>query len=302
MSGIDLSLLTPPEVIEPLDFEALLAERKARLISLYPADEQAAITATLELESEPIVRLLQESCYRELILRARYNDEARALMLAYATGSNLDHIGVTYYQEARLLVSPAQPAALPPVAAVYESDTDYRARLAAKPESYSTAGPAGAYEWHAKSASARVLDARCDSPQPGTSRVTILATDGDGTPDADLLATVFTALSADTVRPLCEEVLVTAADVQHYSVAAILYVLPGPDASVVRTEALDALLDYTQARHRLGFDVTLSGLYAAAHRPGVQRVALNLEDDIVCTEQQAAWCEGISVTIAGVAQ
>ena len=45
MSGIDLSLLTPPEVIEPLDFEALLAERKARLISLYPADEQAAILA-----------------------------------------------------------------------------------------------------------------------------------------------------------------------------------------------------------------------------------------------------------------
>jgi len=59
MATIDLSQLPAPDVVEALDYETLLAERKATLISLYPADQQAAIARTLTLESEPIVKLLQ---------------------------------------------------------------------------------------------------------------------------------------------------------------------------------------------------------------------------------------------------
>ncbi len=40
---------------------------------------------TLALE-EPIVKLLQENAYREVILRQRVNDAAKAVMLAYSTG------------------------------------------------------------------------------------------------------------------------------------------------------------------------------------------------------------------------
>ena len=74
MSTITLSQLPQPDVIEVLDFETILAERKAYFVSLYPADQQAAIAATLALESEPITKLLQENAYRELILRQRIND------------------------------------------------------------------------------------------------------------------------------------------------------------------------------------------------------------------------------------
>ena len=51
MSTITLSQLPQPDVIELLDYETILAERKAYLISLYPADQQQAITTTLALES-----------------------------------------------------------------------------------------------------------------------------------------------------------------------------------------------------------------------------------------------------------
>ncbi|MCF7694669.1 baseplate assembly protein, partial [Mycetohabitans sp. B2] len=61
---IDLSQLPAPDVIEPLDYETLFAQRKAQLIALYPLEEQADIAATLALESEPMVKLLQESAYR----------------------------------------------------------------------------------------------------------------------------------------------------------------------------------------------------------------------------------------------
>ncbi|EMA1803187.1 baseplate assembly protein, partial [Cronobacter turicensis] len=64
MPTIDLSQLPAPDVVEELDFEAILAERKATLISLYPEEEQDAIARTLALESEPVVKLLQENAYR----------------------------------------------------------------------------------------------------------------------------------------------------------------------------------------------------------------------------------------------
>jgi phage-related baseplate assembly protein len=53
-------------VVEALDYESLLAERKATLISLYPEEQQPAIASTLVLESEPIVKILEENAYREL--------------------------------------------------------------------------------------------------------------------------------------------------------------------------------------------------------------------------------------------
>ncbi|VEI72369.1 Uncharacterised protein [Serratia rubidaea] len=74
MPTIDLSLLPVPDVVEALDYESLLAERKATLLSLYPEEQREAMSRTLSLESEPIVKLLQENAYREVILRQRVND------------------------------------------------------------------------------------------------------------------------------------------------------------------------------------------------------------------------------------
>lgn len=77
MAVIDLSRLPPPQIVDVPDFETLLAERKAAFVALYPVDEQDAVRRTLALESEPVTKLLQESTYREILLRhrARYPAE-----------------------------------------------------------------------------------------------------------------------------------------------------------------------------------------------------------------------------------
>ena len=89
-----------------------------------------------------------------------------------------------------------------------------------------------------------------------------------------LLAAVLTTLSAEDVRPLTDQVLVQAAEIVPYTITAALTVYPGPDAATVRAAAAAATTAYAASVHRLGYDVTLSGLYAALHQPGVQRVAL----------------------------
>ena len=156
VTPIDLSQLPSPDVVETIDYETLLAARKARFVSLYPADEQAEIAATLALESEPVVKLLQENAYREIVLRQRVNDAARAVMLAYAVGTDLDHLAALFGIR-RLTITPADPEH--DVAAVMESDTDLRARTQLAPQSLSVAGPEGAYVSHARNADGRVLDA-----------------------------------------------------------------------------------------------------------------------------------------------
>lgn len=297
MPNLDLSQLTPPDIIEALDYEAILADCKAYLISIYP---DAA--SMLELESEPLVKALEVQAYRELLLRARYNDEARALLLAFSTGTDLDHIGITYYDgEERLLVSAGDPDAIPPIEEVWELDDDYRQRLALKPESYSVAGPTGAFRFHALSAHGQVKSVGITSPIGGTTAVYVLSRTGNGTPSAEILTAVETRLNAEGIRPLSEEVLVSAAIVVEYSIDIDLYVFPGATSETLLAQAQTALEKYTAAYHAVEADIEPTAVSAAAFTAGVKRTVVNSPAAaIVNDETQAAYCTGITLRIAGV--
>ncbi|NIE60003.1 MULTISPECIES: baseplate J/gp47 family protein [unclassified Burkholderia] len=298
VTPIDLSQLPSPDVVETIDYEALLAARKARFVSLYPADEQAEIAATLALESEPVVKLLQENAYREIVLRQRVNDAARAVMLAYAVGTDLDHLAALFGIR-RLTITPADPEHN--LAAVMESDTDLRARTQLAPQSLSVAGPEGAYVSHARNADGRVLDASAVSPAPCEVLVSVLARDGDGTADPALIAAVAAALQADDVRPLTDKVTVRGAEILRYQVRARLVFFAGPDRAVALAEANRAMKKYTESMHRLGMEVTLDGIYAAARAAGVQKVILESPSaGLPATKQQAPYCTGIELIDGGV--
>lgn len=71
---IDLNQLPAPQVVEQLDYEQILEERKAYAVSLWPLEAQAEIRARMELESEPLNKLLQENAYRELVWRQRVTE------------------------------------------------------------------------------------------------------------------------------------------------------------------------------------------------------------------------------------
>lgn len=292
-TAINLALIPPPKVVEALDYEQVLAEMLADLSARLPEFETF-------LESDPVVKVLQISAYRETILRQRINDAAKAVMLSYALGTDLDQIGVLF-GVSRLEVTPADPDATPPTAAVFESDSDFRYRIQLSLEGLSTAGPEGAYIFHALSANGLVLDASAISPDPGEVVVSVLSRIGDGTASAELLATVDAKLSAEDVRPLTDYVQVQAATIIPYQVHATLYFYAGPDRTVVMATAQAAIEAYTEAQHRLGLDVTLSGIYAALHQPGVQRVELAAPlASLTINRQSASYCTAINLTDGGL--
>mgnify|MGYP000249869214 CR=1 FL=1 len=299
MPTIDLSQLPAPDVVEELDYESLLAERKATLISLYPADQQEAIARTLALESEPIVKLLQENAYRELMLRQRVNEAARAVMVAFATGSDLDQLGANA-DTPRLVIMPADDTTLPPTPAVMESDSEYRVRIPQAFEGISVAGPSGAYEYHGRAADGRVADVKAISPSPACVTISVLSREGNGTASADLLAVVASTLNDENVRPVGDRVTVQSATIVKYVIEAVLYLYPGPEAVTIQAAAEAKLKRYITAQHRLGRDIRLSAIYAALHVEGVQRVELKKPlADIVLNTTQASFCEEYRITVGG---
>ncbi|EHM7432259.1 baseplate assembly protein [Escherichia coli] len=299
MAIVDLSQLAAPDVVEELDYETILTERKATLLSLYPEEQQDAVARTLTLESEPIVKLLQENAYREVIWRQRVNESARAVMLAYAAGHDLDNLGANYSVE-RLVITPADDTTLPPTPAVMESDTDYRLRIQQAFEGMSVAGSTGAYQFHGRSADGRVADISVISPVPACVTVSVLSRENNGTASGELLAVVRNALNDEDVRPVADRVTVQSAVIVDYTIEAALYLYPGPESEPVLSAAKAKLQTYINAQHRLGRDIRKSAIYAALHVEGVQRVELVAPvADIVLNETQASYCTEYSVNIGG---
>lgn len=297
---IDLSLLPAPEIVETLDFESIFEANKQLLVSLYPESQRSDIGAVLQLESEPLAKLLQVFAYRELILRARVNEAARAVMLSFAAGADLDQIGANY-SVSRLLITPGDSEAVPPVDAEWEEDEDFRKRIQMSLDGMSVAGPVSAYKYHALSASGLVKDVGVTSPSPGEVVVSVLSRAGDGAASAELISVVDSALNAKDVRPLTDHVVVQSAQVVPYTVSATLYMGDGPDAGVVLANARAALDAYIKDVCLVGEDITLSGIYAALHQQGVRRVSLESPvEDIEMADTQAGYCQAVSLA-AGVA-
>lgn len=295
MSTITLSQLPQPDVIEVLDYETILAERKAYLVSLYPADQQAAITATLALESEPITKLLQENAYRELILRQRINDAAVANMLSWSNSADLDNL-VANWNVQRLTIQAGDDTATPPIPEIKEDDEALILRALMAWDGLSVAGPTGAYEYFALSADGKVADAKGSSPAPAEALVTILSTEGDGTADAPLIAKVYTALSQEDKRPVADRLTVQSSGIINYTINAQLHIdSQGAEADVILLAARAQLAAFINPRRRIGVEVPRSAIDAALHVQGVRKVDLIGWTDITPSATQAAYCTSFTV-------
>jgi phage-related baseplate assembly protein len=294
-SAIDLSLLPPPDVVESLSYEEILA---AMLADMRDPERTNGQPFTTISEADPAYKVLEVSAYRELLLRQRVNEAARAVMLAYAMDGDLDQLGAWFDVE-RLTLTPADPEHGIP--AVMESDIDYKRRIQLAPQGFSVAGPEGAYIYHALSADSRVMDASATSPQPGYVVVTILSRVGDGTASQDLLDAVTTRFMDDAVRPMTDYVTVQSAIVHHYRVISKAFTFSGPDPEVALAEAKNRMTKYAADSHRLNRVPTPSGIDAALQAPGIERVEVSEPSTVLEKSRlQAYFCDDIVVENGGI--
>lgn len=290
---IDMSTLPAPQVVRQYAYEDILAALKADFLTYYPDAAQA-----LAFESDPLNKWFERIAYQMMLLRQQQNEDAQGVMLAYATGSDLDQLGAIY-QVQRLVITPADESTTPPTPAVMESNEAFRERIQMAPQGFSVAGPIGAYTFFARSADGRVKDVRPSSPEPGQVLITVLSHEGDGSASSELLDVVNAALNDEDVRPLTDEVTVQSAEIVHYEIKAVIYTDTGPDTGIVMDTVQDSAANYVDAMRKVSLSVPLSGIYAALHLSGVSRVELLAPaGDVAVGPYQAAHCDSITLTHA----
>ncbi len=275
-TAIDLSAMTPPDIIETLDYEAIVKNMRDDLVARFPA-----IVGVIDLESEPARKLIEAFAYRELLLRTRINDSARALLLSSSYGSNLDHLGA--------LFSTARQEG--------ETDDRFRRRIQLAPEAFSVAGPQGAYQYHALTVAPWARDVTAIMTSPGTIRVTMLKQGANPVPTPEELQAVLIALRDNDVRPLTDVVHVLAPQVVPVTIDARLTLYPGPDGTLVQTRALAAITGWVEKNRMLGMNLRRSAIFARLHQEGVHSVELlSPVADVVLDETQVYAVTAMAVT------
>lgn len=305
--SLDLKTLPRPAVVEVLDYEQILDGLRADLLARYP--EAAEV---LDLESEPLHKLLQVAAYRELLIRARINDAARAVMLPWAVGSDLDALAARY-DIARL---------------DGEDDERLRARVLIGYHALSAAGSTHSWRLRALSQSVDVRQVDVWADRPGRVKVCLLArvaahastltndelavgrTLFGEHPAADsgsmrwrvarvgdaIVGQVEAALLAEDVRPLTVDVDVTAARVLPLQVVATLVHPPGPDGALLASQAAERVRRLAaQAAFRV--DLTRAALVAAIMGEGIRDVVLHQPAaDVVASNGEVPVVTAIDVT------
>jgi phage-related baseplate assembly protein len=187
----------------------------------------------------------------------------------------------------------------------------YRSRLQLLPESFSVAGPDGAYEFWARTANPRIVDAKVWMPEldlqsfaeflkpwgitdatgfynalgdyyresgtgPGNVNVTILMQDGE-LPSEEILNQVKETLSEKTRRPLTDYVHVVEPQAREFDIAVRYWIeteRAAEAASII--DAVNKAVDryITWQRSRLGLDILPDMLHKLIMDCGVKRLEI----------------------------
>lgn len=274
--------LPPPEIIESLDYEAILAERRALVESAFAA--AGFDYAVGALETDPVMIVLQGEAYREVLMRGRVNDGARADLIRYAVGSDLDHKAWAY-----------DVSRLPD-----ETDAALRARIALAIAGRSAGGPEERYRAVAHKVSTNVDEVAIYQVDGGPLiELAVLATDNGGTPDQALLDAVAAAVNARDVLLVNDTISVVSAIKTNVDVTAQLWLLPGASDAII-TESEARLRAAWAKAGQIGFDLNPSWISAVLFVEGVSRVVVSAPTaPMVAKPNEAIAIQNVTVTMMG---
>ncbi len=155
-----------------------------------------------------------------------------------------------------------------------ETDDAYRERIRTVPESYSVAGPEGAYRFWAKTASSRIVDVSVSSPSPGQVLIVPLLVGGE-IPGTEILDAVNDICNSKTVRPLTDQVIVQAPEEVSYDINLTYWINQdqAARATAIQAAVLAALEAYVLwQKSKLGRPINPSELIRRVMAAGAYRV------------------------------
>ncbi|WP_319568378.1 baseplate assembly protein [Cohaesibacter marisflavi] len=312
--------------LDDVDFESERARRLDLMVEAFAAFDLEYDET--DIEHNPVNRaIVRAGAYNDVHELQQINEAIQKLSITSSNEDALEHIAATYYGISRLVSTDEDGNE------VKEDIEDFRDRILLAPEAFSTAGPEGAYAFHAleldgvadlsdvavysaedgATYSADVLFADAysagdratefadrdtgDPVKPAEVLIVPLPTIDYGDCDQSLLDRVYAAVTAKDVRPIGDCVRIEAPEIVPYQVEMVIHCAPGADAELLVSEAETALTTYTTKRRKVGVVAELLGIGGCGYVTGVESVTMTSPTtDVGGGRKQAPYCTSITVT------
>jgi phage-related baseplate assembly protein len=183
-----------------------------------------------------------------------------------------------------------------------EDDDRFRERIRLSIERFSNAGSRQAYIYHTLSAHQDIEDVEVYSPNPGQVKV-IFTVKGGNIPSQDMINTVINYLSDDKVRPLTDQVIVSAPSIINYDINFTYYINNKDEAkvSIIQSAVQNAVNDFINwTKSKIGRDVLPEELIARVKEAGAYRIDLTSPVKQALTIEQIAYVNNVNITYGGL--
>lgn len=269
--------LPVPAIIATLSYEEIRLNTINKLAEIDPA-------YSAFLESDPAIKVIEASSYNDLVLRERANDVAKANLLFFAKGADLDHLAA-FYDVLRL---------------IGETDSALRERVILAIQGRSTGGTEEQYKFIARTADVRVKDVAVYQVNGGPKlRVALLSSVNGGVPDAPMLAAVTAAVTAPGARAINDVIEVVSATQAPQNIVLNVWLLPSAPLAII--DSMETLIRSAWFDESgIGFDLNPSWIAARVHIPGVSKVeVVTPAAPVVAGDNQAALIGTVTVQFVG---
>ena len=186
-----------------------------------------------------------------------------------------------------------------------ESDENFRERIQIAPESFSVAGPTGAYEYWARSAHQGIIDVAVIGPpetEPGNVNIYPLMLNGD-LPTQEILDAVFEVCNAEDKRPDTDYVHVLSPEPVEFELNVKYWIdrKRATQALQIQAAVEEAVNGWiTWQRSKLGRDLNPSELNHRMVAAGAKRTEITSPDFKVLTASQVAVMTSKTLALGGL--
>jgi len=263
MTIIDLSKLPPPKIIAELDVEIIKDEMKAdfmkRMGEGYLLDD-----------ADPAMKIIEQAAYREMLQRQKINDGAKAVMLGYSTGSDLENLTALFNTERSILKEKANFTD-----EVRQSDDGLRIEALQAFDGKSTAGAQESYIYFAKNFNRKhIHDVSVVSKRPGEVELTILFKQGLEIDQDDEISRLHSYLTKGKLIPFTDLLSIKSAVIRQAKGKAKIFVPKGPDKEVIKKIARKRLDKFLTQKYKLGSLISLSGINSTLYVENAEEVEI----------------------------
>lgn len=183
-----------------------------------------------------------------------------------------------------------------------EDDERYRTKIHEAPESFSTAGPDGSYEYWAKTATSLIVDVKVDSPEPGVVEVISLLEGGE-IPTDEIISSIDKICNSKKIRPLTDNVRILKPEVVNFNINVTYYLesVNATELIAIKAAVETAVNDYILwQKSKLGRDINPSELVRKMVNAGAKRVDVTEPLYSVVNKKQVAVANQSIIVFGGV--